>query len=172
MSTTAGNSRAGISLVEVVVCTMLVSVVLIGAMNCVGAVTRGRLSSSDSVTAQLLASQLLAEILAHPYQDPNQAPQFGREPSENSGDRGNWDDVDDYHLWSASPPEDRSGLTLPNLAGWQREVAVEWVDPADPTRVVGNEQGVKRVTVTVRRNQRIRAQAVSLRSDKYRGNVP
>jgi len=94
---------------------------------------------------------------------------FGRE-SESGVDRADWDDVDDYHLWSASPPQDRSGTPLPNLTDWQRDVVVEWVDPSNPSVTVGSDQGVKRITVTVRRNGQIVAQDFALRSEKYLDN--
>ena len=78
--------------------------------------------------------------------------------------------MDDYHLWSASPPQDRNGLPLPNVANWQRDVAVEWVDSSNPSITVGSDQGVKRITVTVRRNGQIVAQDFVLRSDKMTEN--
>jgi hypothetical protein len=162
--------RAGLSLVEVVISAMLVGVILVGAMECVGGAIRGRLQTSDSVQSRRIVDQLMAEILEKDYQEPIDPPVFGRESTESSVARTNWDDVDDYHLWSASPPEDKSGTAFPNLTGWQRDVLVEWVDPNTPANTVGADQGVKRVTVTVQRNGEVVAQEVALRSDKYTGN--
>lgn len=153
-------------MVEVVISTMLVGVVLVGALTCVASVTVGRGSSSDAGKANQLASQLMAEIMACRYKEPIETPVFGREASESSTSRTNWDDVDDYHGWSASPPQDRNGNPLQNSAGWQREVVVEWIDVTNPSVVSGTDQGVKRITVTVRRDGAVLARAVALRGDK------
>lgn len=163
------STRTGLNLVEVVVSTMLVAVVLIGAMSCVGAVIRGRLATGNTGQGQLLLQQLVSEILEQNYLEPIDTPTFGRETSESGGQRTNWDDVDDYHLWSSNPPEDRDGNALPNLTNWQREVVVEWVDPTNPSLTVGSDMGLKRITVTVRHNGQIVAQEAVLRSDKYEG---
>ena len=112
----------------------------------------------------------MAEILENDYQEPIDAPVFGCESPESGTVRTQWDDVDDYHLWSASPPEDRSETAFPNLAVWQRDVLVEWVDPYNPANTVGTDQGVKRITVTLQRDGEIVAREVALRSDKYPGN--
>jgi hypothetical protein len=170
MRTKRTKMRAGISLVEIVIATMLVSMILVGAMNCVGATIRGRLQTADSIQAKRLVDQLMAEILALDYRESVDPPVFGRESTEDSFARTDWDDVDDYHLWTASPPENRSGTALANSTDWQRDVLVEWVDPADPANTVGTDQGVKRITVTVRRNGEVHAQDFALRSEDYPGN--
>jgi hypothetical protein len=157
-------------MVEVVVSALLVGVVLIGAMDCVGAVIRGRLGVGNSGKAAQLLRQLMSEILEQDYLEPFDPPAFGLESPESTTVRIDWDDVDDYHLWSASPPQDRSGTPLSNLTGWQREVSVEWVDPSNPATTVVSDQGVKRITVTVRRDGNILAQETALRTDKYTEN--
>jgi hypothetical protein len=162
--------RTGLSLVEVVISTMLVGTILIGAMKCVGGVIRGRRQTADSVQARRFVDQLMAEILENDYQEPLGVPVFGCESGESGTVRTDWDDVDDYHLWTASPLEDKSGNALANSAGWQRDVLVEWVDPSNPATTVGADQGVKRVTVTVQRNGEVVAKEVALRSDKYSGD--
>ncbi len=151
---------------------MIVSVVMIGALKCVGSVIRGRMRTSDASFADQLANQLLAEIVEQQYLEPIDPPVFGLEASESSGVRTDWDDVDDYHLWSSNPPEDRKGVPLTNSSGWARSVVVEWVDPANPSVAVGSDQGVKRITVTVQRNGEVVAQQIGLRSDQYTGTSP
>ncbi len=159
------NRRRGLSLIEVVISTLLVGLVLVGAMKCLGGVIRGRVSTSDSARAELLAQQLLTEIMNDAYIDEGGSPLFG--PEESTVNRSAFDDVDDYHLWSANPPEDRNGTALPNLTGWQRDVAVEWVDLANPANTSLTDQSLIRITVTVSRNGTTMATFVSLRSDKY-----
>ncbi len=167
MNTSRRRSRAGLSMVEVVISTMLVGALLVGATDCVGAFIRGRLRVSKFGKARLLASQLLTEILEQDYSEPIAPPLFGAESPERGTVRADWDDVDDYHLWSASPPQDRAGAAIPNTTGWQRNAVVEWVDPSNPASKVGSDQGVKRITVTVQYQGRTLAQEAALRSDKY-----
>ena len=78
------------------------------------------------------------------------SPNIGTDSGEGSGDRADFDDVDDYHSWSASPPEGKNGTSLVGYDGWTRSVNVVYVTAAQPggLSVVG-DLGVKRITVTV-----------------------
>ena len=164
--------RRGLSVLEVVVSASLVSLVLIGAMNCLAGMTQTKLATSDVVLAGKLAGQMEAEVLQRAYADPNETPVFGREPSEAATPRSEFDDVDDYHGWTGNPPRTRAGVALPGLAGWQREVSVEWVDPTNPLTVSGSDQGVKRITVTVSKDGNVLARQFSLWTDNSEGTGP
>ncbi len=159
--------RQGLSLIEVVVSTLLVGIMLIGAMNCLGAVIRGRMEISHEARAPQLAQQLMAEILNTEYQDTGPLPLFGLEVGELGINRLDFDDVDDFNGWSKSPPQHRDGTPVANSSGWSREVTVQWVDPNNPSSPSGSDQGLKRITVTVRRNGIVVAQIFALRSSKY-----
>lgn len=159
--------RRGFSLVEVVVSSMLVGLVLVGAMDCLGAVIRGRMSTSDSGRGEQLAQELMTEILSQSYKEPVDTPTFGRESSESGSSRPDWDDVDDYDGWSAAPPKYRNDNVIFNASGWQRDVTVELIDPANPATVSGTDQGLKRITITVQHNGQVVTRLVALRSDKY-----
>ena len=169
---TTPNDRRGLTIVEVVVSASLVSLVLIGAMNCLAGMTRGMLSTSDVILARSLAEQLEAEILQRAYADPNETPVFGRESSEAATPRSGFDDVDDYHGWTGNPPQNQSGTALPGLTGWQRIVTVEWVDPANPMTASGSDQGVKRITVTVSKDGVTLVRRFSVQTDKYEESAP
>jgi Tfp pilus assembly protein PilV len=164
--------RSGLGLIEVVISTLLVGVVLVGAMNLLGAVVRGRMASADLARAHQYAQQLMAEIMSQAYAQSttnNGADQLlnllgiviGQEA------RSQYNDVDDYHGWDETPLFTRSGGILPNTSGWRRRVEVVWVNPANPGVVVASDQGVKRITVTVSRNGQTVAELRSLRSNKY-----
>ena len=159
--------QRGLSLVEVTISTLLVGLVLVASLRSVGHVMRSRGSTSAEARAAILAEQLMTEILNEDYEEPVDPPEFGRESGESGGSRENWDDVDDYHLWDRRPPEDRDGNPLPNSTDWQRDVTVQFVNPADPSGVSGSDQGVKRITVNVWFGGEILAQSVALRSDEY-----
>ncbi len=164
------QSNSGLTLLEVILSTFLVGVVLVGALQCVGAVVRGKTSTGNQLRAQMLAEQLMSEILAAAYKEPHTTPLFGPEtgePSTNTGPRTGYDDVDDFHLWDRSPPVTRTGAVIPNLAGWRRRVTVQWVRLADPSQVSATDQGVKRVTIEVSLNDAVLATCVFLRTERY-----
>jgi len=159
--------RRGLSLIEVSISTLLVGLVLVASMRSLGHVVRSRGTTSVNSRGLALAGQLITEILNTDYEDAGGSPEFGRESGEFGGDREDFDDVDDYDGWSASPPEDQDGNALPNSANWQREVTVQFVDPNNPATVSGSEQGLKRITVTVRLDGTIVAESTALRSGEY-----
>ena len=66
--------RRGLSLIEVIISTMLVGVVLVGAMDCLGAVIRGHMNTSNAGRGPLLAGQLMTEILSQSYEEPVDTP--------------------------------------------------------------------------------------------------
>ncbi len=159
--------RRGFSLAEVVVSTLLVGVVLAGALNLLGATVRGRSNTALGDRARLLAEELLSEVLEYDYADPNELPVFGSEASEAGGNRDVFDDVDDFHNWDVTPPEYRDGTAMPNLTNWRRRVLVEYVDPNDPTTGSASDQDVKRITVEVYFNGTLQATVVGLRTQAW-----
>lgn len=163
----ARSRRNGLSLLEVVFSTLLVGMVLVGALRCAAGVIVGRVHCSDAARGALLAQAMLAESVVEPYEDEGASPVFGLETGEPAATRLLFDDVDDYHGWSSSPPRDRAGLAYPGFDGWQRQVTVQWVQPSNPAVPVATDQGLKRVTVTVSRNGKVLAEARALRSIKY-----
>ncbi len=141
--------RGGVSLVEVTISTVVVGVMLVGVMSTVGGTTMGRRHTGQTVRARLLAEDLMAEILAKPYTDPDGPPiAFGHEVLE-ATTRADKDDVDDYNAWSATPPQEDDGTAMSHLTGWERTVSVAWQSTDDMTQLDNKDTGVKRVTVTV-----------------------
>jgi MSHA pilin protein MshD len=162
--------RSGFTFTEVLVSVLLVSTVLIGATNLLGNVVRGRTSIARSVRAQQYAQQLMVEVMDTAYEEGSF---LGKDfffvfPET----RSQFDDVDDFDGLDESPLQNRAGVTTPNTSGWRRRVAVAWVSPANPQTVVGSDQGVKRITITVERNGTVMAQLIGLRSDVYPPSTP
>ena len=158
------KTNTAFSLAETVVSVALVGGLLVVALTTVGDTTLGRQRLSDRGQGSLLAQDLMSEILRQPYEDPNDTPTFGAEASESTGSRAGFDDVDDYTAWSASPPQKKDGTQMPDRTGWQRAVTVEFVDPDNLTTVVGSDQGVKRIAVTVSRNDVVVSSLVAVRT--------
>ncbi|MCG6155844.1 type IV pilus modification PilV family protein [Rubinisphaera margarita] len=163
------NARKGFSLLEVSICSLLVAVLMIASLRCMGAIVVGREHIAQRAIADQLADELLSEIMEKSYKD-SFLPLFGLEALEvgySNGPRNSFDDVDDYDNWSVSPPRNRDNSTRSNLNGWRREVSVAWVTKANPNQTSITETGLKRIIVTVKRNQNTLAQAMGYRSESF-----
>ena len=156
--------RRGLSMVEATISVVIVGGMLVAALGTVGAVARVQQRVTNSGRGFPLAQQLMSEIMQLSYEEPEDTPAFGRELAEGAASRADFDDIDDYYDWSASPPQEKDGTALPDLDGWNRSVTVERVDPLDLSGVSASETGVKRVTVTVEHNDVPVAQLVAVRT--------
>lgn len=149
-NTRSRSERPAFSLLEVVVSMFLMGTVMVVAMEALVSTSAGRSDNGNRAQALLLAQILVEEILDQPYLEIDAAAAFGPEAGEaDSGTRADFDDVDDYHAWSASPPEDKNGVDLPLSGDWSREVLVRWVSAGDVEASSGSDEGWKRVEVTV-----------------------
>lgn len=170
-------SRPGFTLIEAVFSMLLVSVMFVAAMSTAGASAMAQSRSADRGRGSLLAQALLSEILVQPYSDPNvSSTTLGPDPGDTTTPptRSKFNDVDDYNGWFESPPQNANGtvigLTNPDgsitsyYPGWSRKVSVVWVNPSNLTVPVSSESGVKRITVTVSRNNAVVATCVALRA--------
>jgi type II secretory pathway pseudopilin PulG len=137
----------GFTLVEAVLSTVVVAVMLVAALNTVGASRLTQHKAALVSQGRMFAEALLAEILQQSYQEPGTTGTFGREAGELDTSRAAYDDVDDYHGWTELTLVAKDGTTLSNATNWKRTVTVEWVNPLDPTQVSGTETGAKRITV-------------------------
>ncbi|MHC5022365.1 MAG: prepilin-type N-terminal cleavage/methylation domain-containing protein [Planctomycetota bacterium] len=146
---TRGRTSRGFTLVEVVVATVIVGVMILAALTTLGATARSRQVQTNTGRGLSLARHLMSEILAQAYEDPDDAPVFGREGGESGSSRADWDDVDDYHGFSETIPHSRDGAMMDWAAGWSREVAVSFVDLANMQPSGPTETGLKLVRVTV-----------------------
>jgi len=102
-------------------------------------------------SAVQLAVDMMDEILAKDFCDPAYGyGSFGTGWDED--ERIEYDDVDDYHGWSASPPEDFNGAVLNAYQGFTRSVAVENVTGTLPNIGQSASPGTtayKRITVRI-----------------------
>ena len=144
----------------------LVAVMFAAVMQTVGA---GRMAHYKTVGRHrglLLSQQLLSEIQQHGYEDPDVATvSLGVDAGEVATDRADFDDVDDYTGWFASPPQDMAGLTDPGQDAWSREVSVVWVNPSDLGQISVVETKAKRIIVTVKHNGLIMSELTLVRTN-------
>ena len=156
------KARRGLSQVEVVMATLITGVVLVAALKSVGASISGQRRLAGQARGGMLANAMLEEIAAQHYEEPTGAGPLGTDGGESPTNRQTFDDVDDFHGWSASPPELADGMVLTELNNWDRTVTVEYVFANDFTTVSGANTGVKRVTVVVRQSGVERGRAVGV----------
>ena len=157
----------GFTLIEAVMSMLIVGLMLVAALNTIGASRITEVRGFEQTLGPMLAEELMAEILDQSYEDTDGSPTFGREGGEHSGSRSTWDDVDDYTGWSASPPENKDGTTLSGVDGWSRQVEVKWVSSLDPDLESVIPTGIKRVDVVVSYNGRVVSTLSSLRTDGW-----
>jgi len=160
-------SADGFTLVEAVLCVLLVAVAAATAMNVVRESAKMQFRTTDLATARLLADGLMADITALPYKDPvYTTTTLGVDTGETTSSKSNYDDVDDYNGWTESPPQDRDGNTLSGYTGWKRTATVEWVSLTAPAGTAsGLETGLKRITVQVYHNNILILSRVALRAN-------
>ena len=158
------GGRRAISLIEATVSIALVGGLLTVSLNFIAAAATGQKNMGERGRADLLAVGLISEILNQAYMEPIDTPVFGRESGESGGSRAEYDDVDDYDGWKSSPPENPDGTEMSQLADFEREVSVAYVDPSDLKTTILTDAGVKQVTVTVRFQGKPLSQMVALRT--------
>lgn len=161
----AATKTGGFTLVESILSIVLIGTVLVAVMNNVGASKSGQYVILERSGGNFLANNLMAEIINRSYEEPDDTPVFGRETGENSSQRDQWDDVDDYNGWSASPAEERDGTAITN-SDWTRSVTVERVNPDNLSQTSGSETGAKKVTVTIKRGDRVIATRTAVRTSE------
>jgi len=155
------------SLVETVFSILLVSGLVVAALQTVGASTTAQRKIGDGGRGQLFAADLLNEVLAQNYSDADETPTLGRETLEISATtRADFDDVDDYNGYWESPPTHKDGTILPYSNGWSRQVSVTWVDPNNATLARNYDTGVKLISVVARKNEKSVAALAALRTGK------
>jgi hypothetical protein len=144
------SRRRGLTVVEVAIGAVLVGTLLVSSLRLLGGSLRMYATTSDLLDGPMLAEQLLAEIMSQPYEDPEDgSATFGLESGESSGNRNKWDDVDDYNGHLSGPPRTKNGVDLDAYTGWNRAVAVAWIDADDGAVNPLTDSGQKRITVTV-----------------------
>ena len=152
------------SIVETLISIVLVGGLLVAVLNTTGAALLGQQNMADRGVGFLLAQELMSEILGQAYEEPEEVIAFGAEAGETGGSRADFDDVDDYHGWEASPPQQKDGTVIPDRTGWRRLVTVEHTDPALLTKLDVSDRGTKRITVTVEKNGVSVASLVAVRT--------
>ena len=150
---TSAPRRRAFSLVEAAIATVLVGGLLVTSLNLLGASRMTQARYADREQALILAEDLLGEVLARPYEDPDDgvSVNLGLELGETLALRVGLDDADDYDGYAEAPPRDADGAAIPGASGFRRAVQVAYVDPDALNTAVADDRGVKRIVVVVER---------------------
>ncbi len=162
------RTTRGISLVEVTVSVLLVSLMMTAAIRSVAIARTIDYKMTNSGRGKLLAQSLLSEIVQLPYRDPVvPSLTIGPDAANLEISRATYNDVDDYNGCTESPPKKKDGTLLAtDLTGWARSVKVEWVSTAGLTGAASlTETSCKRITVTVTYNGATAGTMVGFRTD-------
>lgn len=145
---------------------VILGTAITAALNLYGSYVRASVQGTQARAAIDLAQDLMTEILSQSFEEPGTTTgSFGKESGESV--RANFDDVDDYHGWSESPPTARDGTTLsgPDYSKMTRSVRVWNVDLSDMSTIVTNGSSpAKAIEVKVSMGGKVRASLVSHRT--------
>ncbi len=160
------KQAAGITLVETVLSLLILGGAFVAALNTIASARGAQAIVTQRQLGLALAEGLMAEVLSMPaYQEDAS---IGPELDERAtSDRSLFDDVDDFDGWSSSPPVDFAGETIAGAEGYSRAVEVVYVELWNPTATTIIDEGVVRITVTVKWGDKTVAELVAYRTDLW-----
>ena len=160
------KAHHGITMAETVVSTLIIGFVLVGTLQITGPMVRSTSVHANRLVASNLANELMEEIITKKFTDPDSdvGDFIGLDSGERSTVRADYDDIDDYNGWSASPPKLSSSQANIFLSGWTRSVEVVHVLVDDPSVESVSKTGLKKIKVTVSKDGTVLASLVSLQS--------
>ncbi|UCD54784.1 MAG: type II secretion system protein [Candidatus Omnitrophota bacterium] len=144
----------GFTLLEILIVIVIFTIGVVILLGAISTMIRGSGDIESIDIATNLARDMMDEILAKGFDDPDGSA-FGLEETE---PRNNFDDVDDYDGWSKNPPQDVNGTpydgtdTIPDYSAFTRAVTVENVPENDFDIEAPSTDGTtdaKRIVVTV-----------------------
>lgn len=157
----------GFSLIETVIALLILSTSFVSVLTAVSSSRATYAVAGDRALGNSLAQDLMAEILSQGYIEDGST-LLGIDGAEALGPgRSQYDDIDDYDGWSASPPAANDGTAIEGMTGYTRSVVIKWVDPLAPDTVVNSDQGVKRIIVTVKRGDRVIGELTAYRTSTW-----
>lgn len=114
--------QAGATLVELVISTVIISIVASGVMMLIAQTSRASADPIIRIQAGAIAQAYMEEILAQSLNDPDSAETGGAEAGES---RATYDDVSDYHgLADTSGAIDQNGNPVAGLGAYNVAVTV------------------------------------------------
>lgn len=145
------RKRHGLTLLEVVASTFLVSTLLIVSLNATANLRRGHASELESAIASRWLDVFADEISSTAFTDQTTPGNFGIESNEDAADRTTLDDCDDYHGQSLLSPTRRDGSAIDDLTGWTLSFAVTALDATatGATVAASNDSHLRKIQITL-----------------------
>lgn len=139
----------GVTLVEVLVSTVLVSTVLLVSITASANLLRNQAQQFSAAESVEVLGRLLDEVSSAEFRDPDGGSTYGPEADETS--RASFDDMDDYHEYQMSPPVYRDGSVIEGFEAWSAEISVARAEPdGDGVKPVsGDDAPLREITVTL-----------------------
>ena len=163
------RSRCGLSQVEVVISTIIVSVLMVSSLSTIAASRRSQMAESNEARGLAVAEALMAEITQLPMRDPACDCGFGPESGETGTSRIGFDDVDDYLNLVDFPPKSRSGEALSGYSDLSRNVSIDMVTVNNWNTTTSTYAGVYRITIRILRDNVEFARIVGYRTAGSQG---
>ena len=144
------HERPGVTLIEVMISIVLVSTIMLVSLSASANLLRNSSQQRHTNHGASLAAQIIDEVSSMDFRD-RVDPVYGLESNENASDRTTFDDVDDYHGYTSTPPAHRDGTMISGYAGWSFSVSVIPADPdaSEITTTSANEHSPLRVIAVV-----------------------
>ncbi|MGL4514593.1 MAG: hypothetical protein ACRCT8_16005 [Lacipirellulaceae bacterium] len=169
MARNLARPHCGNTLVEVTVSTALVAVVVVASLETLGGAARSHQMATTATDAVNLADDMIAEVMAREYADPEGGTALGMDSAESATvNRFTLDDVDDYDVRDETPPVARDGTPIPGYSGWTRSTRVRFLNRVRETdgtiATRSDDQGLKQIWVGVTNPAGVTRSFVALRS--------
>jgi len=135
----AAGRRSGFTLVEVMVATVVVGIGVSAALYGMTASVSVSNTGYEVLESQKLAGYIYDYCQILDFVDPDGEPVFGPEDGELGIE--DYDDIDDLHDLTLSPPIDSNGRVLTLMPQWSQKIQVMCLDPAT-LQVLQNPSGI------------------------------
>lgn len=143
--------RAGFTLIEALFAAMLLGLVIVAICASSGAFTMANGYGMDLSTAEFLVEEVREMLATVPVVEPTQTLAFGPESGETSA--ALYDDIDDFHNASFSPPVSMDRTVMNEFAGFRQRITVQNVSAVNLDQAVSNHSSdFVRVTVVIEKN--------------------
>lgn len=156
--------RPAVTLIECAGAAVILGLMITAGLRAAAGAGAAQAISARALTGSLLAEGLMNEITARAYAEPSGATTIGIDSGETASNKTTFDDVDDFHNWTESPPQAPDGTPIPSMTNWSRSVKVYRALLGSPDSNSASESGLKRIEVTVTYRNKLICKLSALRA--------
>jgi prepilin-type N-terminal cleavage/methylation domain-containing protein len=149
-------ARRGFTLIEAAMVTVIIGVGVVAMLQLLAAGSMSNSASTELTTGLNLANNVREMLQTVPFKDPVTPSVWGPDAGESFNGTKPFNDLNDFHNLTLSPPRDARRQVLSEFTGWAQHIRVQSVDENRLTMPVPNSTSrpMARVTITVFRNNR------------------